>query len=102
MSHDSNTTTDEQQTVPSTPLKAYGQGIDFLLWKQRIQHQKPQMPLNDRSLTMHKVVAKTGASRTSVNRWIKAGLFPKGRKYSHNMRRWLESEVDTWILSREG
>lgn len=98
MAHINETRTDG--TIKAEPPLLKLKNMNFDQWKRQVQHQKPIFSLTDRSLTMHEIIAKTGASRTTINRWIKAGTFPSGRKYSHNMRRWLESEIDAWILSK--
>jgi len=42
-----------------------------------------------------------GKSRTTIWRWIRAGIFPKPRKLGPNSNGWLRSEIATWVQSRE-
>ncbi|MDQ5769823.1 helix-turn-helix transcriptional regulator [Thiothrix subterranea] len=76
--------------------------FDFQEWKQKLQHQKPEMPIGIRLIDMHEIVMKTGYSRSTINRWRKAGTFPYGTLYGTSTRRWLESEVDEWIYQARG
>lgn len=75
--------------------------FDFQEWRQKLQHQKPEMPIGIRLIDMHEIVMKTGYSRSTINRWRKAGTFPYGTLYG-TTRRWLESEVDEWINKSRG
>ncbi|MEB4589511.1 AlpA family phage regulatory protein [Candidatus Thiothrix sp. Deng01] len=78
------------------------QTFNFEEWKQKLRQKKPETQPEDRALDMHEVVMRVGASRSSINRWRRAGTFPWGKKYGANMRRWLESEIKAWEASREG
>jgi predicted DNA-binding transcriptional regulator AlpA len=76
--------------------------FDFQEWKQKLQYKKPEMPVGIRLLDMHEIVMKTSYSRSTINRWRKAGTFPYGTLYGNSTRRWLESEVDEWINKGRG
>ncbi len=76
--------------------------FDFQEWKHKLQQQKPDMPIGIRLIDMHEVVIKTSYSRSTINRWRKAGTFPNGTLYSEKTRRWLESEIDAWINKNRG
>lgn len=41
-----------------------------------------------------------GASRVTIWRWERKGLFPKRRKIGPNMVGWPEDEIDAWVESR--
>jgi prophage regulatory protein len=41
-------------------------------------------------------------SPATIYRWIKEGNFPKPVRLGANMVRWKASDIDAWILSREG
>ena len=41
-------------------------------------------------------------SRSTIYRWMKAGTFPAAIHLGSNMVRWKASDIDAWILSREG
>lgn len=56
------------------------------------------MPV-DKALTVHEVAAKVGVTAITIKRWIKAGNFPEGKKYSSRIIRWFESDVDKWMQS---
>lgn len=51
-------------------------------------------------LTLEDLVLKIGASKASIWRWHKAGLFPKPIKIGVNRTAWVESEVDEWIQKK--
>ncbi len=78
------------------------QTFDFQEWKQKLQQQKPDMPIGVRLIDMHEIAMKIGYSRSAINRWRKAGTFPYGRLYGSRTRRWLESEIDEWIYQERG
>ncbi|WP_374378027.1 helix-turn-helix transcriptional regulator [Pseudomonas fluvialis] len=56
---------------------------------------------NERILRRHEVEARTGLPRSSLYRLIAAGEFPRQRRLSESTVGWLESEISTWISSRE-
>ena len=78
------------------------QTFDFKEWKQKIQQKKPDMPIGVRLIDMHEIVMKTGYSRSTINRWRKAGTFPDGTLYGSSTRCWLESDIDAWIYQGRG
>jgi predicted DNA-binding transcriptional regulator AlpA len=78
------------------------QTFDFKEWKQKLQQKKPDMPIGVRLIDMHEIVMKTGYSRSTINRWRKAGTFPDGTLYGSSTRRWLESDIDAWIYQARG
>lgn len=51
----------------------------------------------DRILREPEVVRRTGASRASLWRWERAGLFPKRVRIGPNAVGWVESEVSQWM-----
>lgn len=53
----------------------------------------------DKALTVKEVASKIGVSSNTIVRWIKAGHFPKGKKYSSRVIRWFESDVERWMKS---
>lgn len=53
----------------------------------------------DKALTVQEVAAKIGVTVNTIKRWIKAGNFPEGRKYSPRIIRWFESDVEKWMQS---
>ena len=54
--------------------------------------------LNDRFLRMEEVLEKTGVTRKTIYRWQEKGLFPKSIKTGPNSIRFLQSEVNKWML----
>lgn len=76
--------------------------FDFSDWKRKLQGRKKEaLPPTDRALTIREVGEKVGASRSTINRWIKDSVFPAGRKFGTKSIRWLESDIDTWMQSRK-
>ena len=55
----------------------------------------------DRLLTLADVKARLGISRTMIYRLMGQGRFPKPLKLGDRSNRWLESEIEDWLLSRE-
>lgn len=51
-----------------------------------------------RLLTIKQVADKVGYCESKVYAMIRADEFPAGRKMSTGGTRWLESEVDAWIM----
>lgn len=58
--------------------------------------QKQVVNLLDPLLTLDDVVKTLKVSRQTINRWSKAGKFPRPRTIGRNVR-WLSSEINTWI-----
>ncbi len=50
-----------------------------------------------RMLRLPEVAERTGVSRQTIYRWIKAGQFPKQVKLGASAVRWCEVEVEQWI-----
>jgi prophage regulatory protein len=73
------------------------------LHKRRLSNLQQLSTLSngDRVLTMRSVVAITSSSRTSIDRWRRAGDFPRPLQLSPHRIGFLESEVRTWIASRK-
>lgn len=46
------------------------------------------------------VCDKTGSSRTTIWRLLRAGDFPEPVQISPNRKGWIEHEVDAWIMKR--
>jgi prophage regulatory protein len=46
------------------------------------------------------VSRRTGLSRTTIYRLVRAGEFPAPRQISLRAVAWVESEVDAWVDSR--
>jgi prophage regulatory protein len=55
----------------------------------------------ERILRRHEVEMRTGLPRSSLYRLIAAGEFPRQRRLSPSTVGWLESEITSWISSRE-
>ena len=53
-----------------------------------------------RLLRINEVMHLVGASRASVYRWERAGVFPRRRKLSANRVGWILEEILAWIQSR--
>ena len=78
------------------------QCFDFEDWKRRQQNRKADLPLSDRALSMPELSEKVGISRSKIYKMMRQGIFPNGKLFGARSRRWLESEIDTWMDSREG
>lgn len=52
-------------------------------------------------LRLKDVIARTGLSRPTIYRWIKLGIFPAQVQLGPNSIGWRESDIQTWIASRE-
>lgn len=52
-----------------------------------------------RFLTIEEVMARTCISKSTIYQMMRDGKFPKQRRVGHGSR-WLEAELDDWILSR--
>lgn len=53
----------------------------------------------DRILRLPSVIKRTGLSRSTVYRKIRARTFPKPLKISERCIGWRESEVESWLRS---
>ncbi len=56
--------------------------------------------MSDRILRPAAVVVKTGQSRTTIWRGVRAGTFPAPLELGENSIGWLESVIDDWLKSR--
>lgn len=50
-------------------------------------------------LRLPEVISKTGLSRASIYKQMKAGTFPQSRSLGHRAIGWLESDISDWIDS---
>ena len=55
----------------------------------------------DRLLRITDVVRLTTMSRTTIDRWVKAGRFPAPIWLGEKSQRWHESEVLAWLDARQ-
>lgn len=55
------------------------------------------MPAPDRIIRLNTVLSRTGLSRSTIYRKIKAGTFPAQLKISVNGAGWKESEINCWV-----
>ncbi len=56
--------------------------------------------MSERLLGIKEVTAKVGFSHNWVYQQIKAGLFPAQIHFGPQTVRWLESEIDAWIIEQ--
>lgn len=56
--------------------------------------------MNDQTLRAPEVMARTGLSRTTIWRRIKAGTFPAPIELGQNSVGWLASEIEAWKKNR--
>ena len=78
------------------------QFYDVKDWKRKQQNRQADLPLSDRALSMPELTEKVGISRSKIYKMIGQGTFPNGKLFGARSRRWLESDIDTWMDSREG
>ncbi|WP_433587708.1 helix-turn-helix transcriptional regulator [Providencia alcalifaciens] len=60
--------------------------------------------MNDRIIRINEVLQRTGLSRATIYRLMKADTFPKNKKLTGDAGRakgWFESEINFWISRRE-
>lgn len=58
------------------------------------------MPLpTDSFIRIRRVVQRTGLSRATIYRKVKAGTFPEPRQLGACCVGWYESEIDAWIIN---
>lgn len=53
-----------------------------------------------RVIRLPEVTQKTGISKSTVWRLVRAGRFPAPLKLGSRMTAWVEEEVDEWLLAR--
>ncbi len=56
--------------------------------------------MSDVMLRPHDVMVRTGLSRTTIWRGVRAGTFPAPLELGENSIGWLESVIDDWLKSR--
>lgn len=56
----------------------------------------------ERLLTAKEVMTRTGLSRMTIYRYVKAGTFPAPRKLSAGAIRWHSGVIDSWIRGGAG
>ena len=56
--------------------------------------------MNNQMLRPPEVMARTGLSRTTIWRRVRAGVFPAPVQLGENSIGWPESEITTWLESR--
>ena len=54
----------------------------------------------NRILRLKDVISRTGLSRSSIYAYIAVGTFPRQFKIGLRSIGWLETEIDSWIVSR--
>ncbi len=59
-------------------------------------HQPTLRPV----LRTDQVLALTGTSRTTLARWIRAGLFPKPMKLGPRLNGWRFDDLQAWCAAR--
>lgn len=59
-----------------------------------------QMEKPLRLLRLKEVKMRVGLGRSTIYRWISEGNFPKPVRLGCRSVGWLESAIDTWIVSR--
>lgn len=52
-----------------------------------------------RVLGIQKVEERVGVTRSTIDRWEKAGRFPARRQLGEGAVGWLETEIDEWLQS---
>jgi prophage regulatory protein len=51
-------------------------------------------------IDLNTIIARTGMSRMTLYRRMKAGEFPQPIKLSPKMNRWTEGDLEAWIMAR--
>jgi len=52
-----------------------------------------------RVLRIQEVEDRVGVTRSTIDRWEKAGKFPARRQLGEGAVGWLETEIDEWLQS---
>ena len=65
---------------------------------ERVANDTSEKPL--RLLRLKEVKMRVGLGRSTIYRWISEGNFPKPVRLGCRSVGWLESAIDTWIVSR--
>ena len=63
--------------------------------------QAAPMQHTSRLLRLRDVESKTGLSHSTIYRWMDGDMFPKPVKIGLGSVRWLEEDLDQWILARK-
>ena len=50
-----------------------------------------------RLIRRREVEHRTGLTRATIYRWMKAGDFPKSIRLAHGVVVWKESDIDEWV-----
>jgi prophage regulatory protein len=58
--------------------------------------------LSDRILRPAQLAEKLGCTRTSLYKWMDAGILPKPIRLGHASVGWRESVIEAWLTAREG
>lgn len=53
-----------------------------------------------RAIRFQELHKKVGASRSTISRWEKQGIFPRRFSLGKNSVAWLLSDVEKWLLTR--
>jgi prophage regulatory protein len=82
--------------------------MSFQTWNDTLRHvseneaeRRLEQSRCDRILRDAEVRERTGLSRTTRWRLIKAGEFPSGLKLTEHAVGWRESDIDAWLASRQ-
>lgn len=59
-----------------------------------------QIQTPPRFLRIVEVTAKVSLSKPTIYRMVKDGRFPKSHKIGSRASAWLESEIDSWMMSK--
>lgn len=62
--------------------------------------RKAPLPADEDLLTIGDITERTKKDRATIYRWIKRGLFPKGRLTGPNSRAWTRGEYRAWLEGR--
>ncbi len=57
---------------------------------------------SDRILRPAQLAEKLGCTRTSLYKWINAGILPKPIRIGHASVGWRESVIEAWLTTRDG
>ena len=60
-----------------------------------------KLQMGDCMLRLHEVEAFTGASKTTIYRWIETEGFPHPRRMGPRIVAWRWSELNAWLNARE-
>jgi len=68
----------------------------------KIQESNQVMPTNmiQKFLNMKEVISITGKSRSTINRWVEKGSFPKPIQLGENSKAWPVEVISAWRESK--